>query len=108
LGAGVHLARLRAHDRRLVPDPELRGEQASVVVGGDDVGWCAEPQHAERPIDRPVALLADDDANPWRAVESLPLDVPVRVREHVVARGGERGEARHLAAGHEAVRDALG
>jgi hypothetical protein len=55
-----------------------------------------------------VALLADDDPDRRRANQSVGLDVPVGRLEHAVAGGSERGEVRHLAAGHEPVGDLLG
>ena len=49
-----------------------------------------------------MPLLADDHADRGRAVQAALLHVPARVAQHVVARGGERREVRHLAARDEA------
>ena len=50
----------------------------------------AEAEQSQRPVDRHVPFLADEDANPWRSRQAFPADVPARVVEHVPARGRER------------------
>ena len=47
----------------------------------------------------------DDDADRGRAGETVGGDVPAGLREHVVPRGRERGDVRHLAAGDVGDRD---
>ena len=66
------------------------------------------PEQAKRAVDRHVALLADDHADRRRAGETVGFDVPADLREHVVARSGERGDVSHLAAGDEPDRDVGG
>ena len=50
----------------------------------------------------------DDDADARRALEPVPREVPARPREHPVPRRRQGRHVRHLAAGHEAGRDAVG
>src|SRR5215471_919215 len=66
-GTGVHLPDLPAHDGgRSVELGQLRHDQPSLVVGRDDgQRGRADSEQSERPVDRDVALLADDDAD-WR------------------------------------------
>ena len=53
-------------------------------------------------------LAADEDANRRRAGQAVAVDVPAGFGEHVLAGGRERGDVRHLAAGHERERCAVG
>ena len=64
--AGVHLARLRADDRRPVAAAECCASASTrirpCVVGGDD-RRRAEAEQAERPVDRHVPLAADEHSD---------------------------------------------
>ena len=105
--AGVHLADLRADDRRALVEPEVVDDHSSLVVGADDLG-CAHAEQSKRPVDRDVTLGADDDAHRRRAVETAVCELPAERVQHVLTRGCECRDVRHLAAGHERVRHAPG
>ncbi len=108
-GAGVHVAGLGADDGGAGPGREhvleRVGEHRPPLVGGDRLdARRAEPQEAERPVDRHVPLLGDDHADRRRSHEALALHVPAGVGEHPVAGGRQRGHVRHLAARDEGER----
>ena len=106
-GARVHLAGLRADDRRTFASLEGRTERvrahASLAVGCHGLGG-AEPEQPQRAVDRDVPLLADEHPDARPARQPVTCDVPSRALEHAVARGGERRDAAHLRAGDEADR----
>ena len=106
-GAGVDLARLRADDRRRVVRLQRVAEgtciHPSLVVGGDR-RRSAEPEQAERAVDRDVPLVAHEHAHARAAGEAVSGDVPACALEHPETRRRERGHAAHLRAGHEADR----
>ena len=108
--SGVHLARLRADDRRPVSFRQRRtqslGVQPSLPVGGHDLGQ-AEAEQAERTVDRDVALRADEHANARCSGETVPPDIPAHALEHAEARGSKRRDASHLGAGDETERGVL-
>ena len=61
-----------------------------------------EAQQAQRPVDRGVTLLAGDDARHGSTREAVALDVPPRLRQHVVTSCHETDGVGFLAAGDEA------
>jgi hypothetical protein len=73
------------------------------------VGWDRpqvggpEAQETQSAVYGDVALLTDDNPDRRRAEQSVGFDVPAHPLKHAVAGGGERGEVRHLATGHEPV-----
>jgi hypothetical protein len=106
--AGVHVARLRAHYgrsrglgegilQRIRPHPAPSVGRDRPQVSGP------EAQKAQSAVYGDVALLADDNPDRRRADQSVGLNVPAGRLKHAVAGGRERGEVRHLAAGHEPV-----
>ena len=109
-GARVHLAGLRADDRRARRRGRQRGAQrvgahAALRVGGDApraARAAPQPQHLQRGQDRRVHLLAHEDRDRRRAGEALLFDVVAGPTQDGVAGGGQRGEARHRGAGGEA------
>ena len=107
--SGVHLARLRADDRRAVVARERLAERVrahpALVVGGDPGHRAgAEADEPQRAGERGMRLLAREHADLRRAGQALLLDVPAHPVQHVVARRGERGRVRHLRSGHEGER----
>ena len=80
--AGVHVAGLRADDRRAGLSAPRRHRQRLGVhrpvgeSGNDRHRAFAEAEQAHGPVDRRVALRADDDAHRRRAVEAVAPDVP--------------------------------
>ena len=109
-GASVDVPDLRAHDRRPGAGRERGREQldphAPLPVGRNGLDLCAaDPEVAERAVDRHVALLADDDPDPRRALEPVPREIPARPLEDPVPRRCQRRHVGHLATGHEARRD---
>jgi hypothetical protein len=83
--------------------PERIGAHPPLVVGGHDPhGIGAEAEEANRPVDRAVAVLADDDGDRRRAVQAGSLDVPAGCGEDVVAGRREAGPVGHLGARREA------
>jgi hypothetical protein len=112
-GAGVHVARLGAHygwsrglgegmPRRVRPHPALGVGRDRLQAGGPNA------QEAQGAVYGDMPLFADDDADRRRARQPVGLDVPTGRLEHAVARGSERGEVGHLAAGHQRVRGVPG
>ena len=93
----VHVAGLEAHDRR----PARPGSRAlaraldvdgAVRVRGDRLDRVrAEPEQPERPVDRGVALLADDHPHARRSAQPVRLDVPAGASP---GRDGARPRAR--------------
>ena len=105
--AAVHVAGLRADDERAVESRECVAQRVGAhpplpVGRHDDDTLRPEPEHAQRRVNRHVRLGADDDVDARRAVEAVRLHVPAHFAQDAVPRRGERGEVRHLAAGHEA------
>ena len=95
-GAAVHVAGLEADDRRTV---RTGGEDLCEVghvdrplgVGRHRLeGAGAQPQQAQRPIDRRVALRVGDNPHRRSAQQSMLLDVPAGIGQHVVTSRGER------------------
>ena len=68
----------------------------------------SDAEHAQRADDGHVHFVADDHAQARRALQAVGLDVPAGATQHLVARGRERREVRHMAAGHEADADVRG
>ena len=66
------------------------------------------PEEAQRAVDRDVPLARRRGRGAAARPGGRRVRVPAGRREHVVPRGGERGHVRHLAAGDEAGRDAVG
>ena len=90
-------------------EPQLVDAHPALVVHRDDLERRgADPEQTQRAVDRDVTLRADDDADRRRTGQAVLRDVPADAREHVVPRRGERGDVRHLAAGHERDRDVRG
>ena len=107
--AGVHLAGLRADDQRLPGAgedafEELGAHPALVVDRHDELLGPTDPEQPQRAGQRHVALLADDDPERRRAGETLLAEVVADPLVHGLTGGGERGDVRHLAAGHERER----
>ncbi len=109
VGAGVHVAGLRADDDRPVDRGQLRAERVephpALVVGGDPphaVPLAAHPEHLERGVDRDVGPLVGDDRDRRRPLEPQALHVPADLGQHRVTGRRERGEVGHGGAGHEA------
>ena len=63
-GAGVHLSRLRTHDRRTLMrverDAQRVGLHPALRIGCHGFGR-AEAEQPQRPVDRDVPLLADEN-----------------------------------------------
>ena len=107
-GAGVHLARLRADDGRHL-GLERVGERGDVhaplgVRRQGHLLLAADPQQAERSLDRHVTLAPDHDPKRRRPGEPLFGEVPIRPPVDPVTRRREAGDVGHLAAGHEGER----
>ncbi len=105
--AAVHVARLRADDRRARDGREHVAQQvgahAALRVRGDAPhARSADAEHLQGRKDRDVAFVADDDVDRRRAGKAVLLYVPATRAEYGVTRGRERGEARHRRAGREA------
>ena len=105
--AGVHVAGLRGDDDRSIERGqralERLGAHPPLLVGVDlDRVARAQAEHAQRGVDGDVRFRAGDDVHTRRAGQPVLLHVPTGAAQHGVARRGERGEVRHLAAGHEA------
>ena len=110
-GAGVHVAGLRAHDASAAAS--ARGPRASASARIRP--WPSAARAARARLPRPeqrsaerigrVRLLADDDVErrARRAGRRFSTSQPARASTAWRA-GGEAGEVRHLAAGHEAHR----
>ena len=77
----------------------------ALVVGRDrHERRLADPEEPKRAGDGRMHLLPAHDANRRRAGEPLAVHVPADAVEDVEARGGERRDVGHLAAGDEAER----
>ena len=105
-GARVHVAGLRADDRRAVAARERRRERVALhpalIVSGNPLDLPrSDPQQAQRSDDRHVHFVTDDHAEMWCALQSIGLHVTTDAAQHFVTGGGERREVRHVAAGDE-------
>ena len=107
-GAGVHLAGLRADDRRPVASASASrsasATHASLVVGGDDDRGAPSPSSRSARSTRDVHLRAGDARARAARRRARRARRPSRLGEHVLPRGRERGDVRHLAAGDERER----
>jgi hypothetical protein len=108
-GARVHVAALRADDRRtgsaLQRVAQLVGAHRALIVARDEPCPARpEAQIAKGGRDRDVVLVAEQHVDRRRAGEPVGLDVPPRARKDVIPSGGESREVRHHAAGDEADR----
>jgi hypothetical protein len=111
-GAGVYLTGLRADDGWPARLGEHAGQElcthpALVIDGHEPELLCADPQHAERTVDRDVPLLAGDDPERRATLQTPLADAPAGAVEDGVTRDGERGRVCHLAAGDECERRSL-
>ena len=109
--AGVDVAELRTDDRRPIARRERRGQQldphSPLLVGRNRLDLrAADAEVAQGAIDGDVALLAHEDADARCALEPVACEVPACPREDPVPRRRQGCHVRHLAAGHEAGRDA--
>ena len=85
--------------------PHRVGEHPTLVVDrhrDDRVG--PDAQEPQRPVDRVVPVGTGDDADRRRTDQPARLDVPAGAAQHLVPGRGQRGEVRHLRAGHKADR----
>ena len=106
--AAVHVARLRADDRRALAVRQRLRQRLRPASGprrrpGSARG-APRPEVAQRQVDRRVRLLAGEHAHPRRALQAVALDVPAGALQHRVPRRRKAGEVRHLGAGGEAER----
>jgi hypothetical protein len=72
--------------------------------GNLDDRRLAEPEQAEAPVDRGMALRARDDAHARRAEEPVAADIPPVTVEDVPTRCRETGRVRTLGTGYESDR----
>jgi len=78
------------------------GTHASLLVGGHPRRTrAAQSQQAQGSGNRNVRLFADHHVNRRRPDQPAFFDVPPHTREHLMARGGERGEVRHHRTRHK-------
>ena len=101
---GVHVARLQADDRGAAAGVELRGEGSDVdpaLVVGRHRCRLAQAEVTKRRVDGAVPLCTDDHPNRRAAVQTLRVDVPAGLCEHLVPGRGQTGEVRHRRAGDE-------
>lgn len=90
---GVHVSRLKAHDRRRLDAGIERSAQRVDVHGTVGVGLHrfdsrdAKPEKPEGAIDRSVAFLACDDPNRRCTDETVSFNVPPNSSEHAVPTG---------------------
>ena len=105
--ARVDITRLQEDDRRRAGRfRQLRRkrsrDQFAVVVHRqvDDVRM-AQAKQTNGAFKRSVTLIAGNDANGRRAVQSLAFDVSVTLRQQRVPRSGETRHVRHLASGDD-------
>jgi hypothetical protein len=102
--AGVHLTGLGADDggtRRPLERVRQRVDPHAALVVRCDRLRRAEAEQSQRPVDRHVPFLADEDANPWPSRQAFPADVPTGVVENVPARRRETGHVGNLGARDE-------
>ena len=109
--SGVHLAGLRADDRRAAELGERRAQpfrlHSTLVVGVyDDELRGADAQQPQRAVDGHMAESPDDDADRRRLCEAALADVPASLGENLVPCGGECSHVRHLTAGGDRERGA--
>ena len=113
-GAGVHVAGLEAHDRRVLAatrqHPGQVGDvQRTVGIGPDRLhARRAEAQQPQGPVDRGVPLDTGHDPDDGCAGQPVTLHVPARVGQDVVAPGGQAHGVRLLRTGDEADRGGPG
>ena len=111
-GAGVHLARLGADDRRTVgqvgedPGEVVRAHPAFIVRGHADGPSPSEAGHPERLEQGRVDIGTDHDVHRRGADEAFLLDIPARASEDGMAGRGDRDEMGHGRPGREADRRA--
>ena len=78
------------------------GAHPALVVGGDpNRRGAAESEQAQCGVDRRVGLFTAEDAHPGCTDEPVVLDVPARLREHRMTRGGQAGGVGGLPSGDE-------
>ena len=81
---------------------ERAGLHSALTIGGDaDDLAGSDAEHPQRPDDRDVHFVADEDTQRWGAIQAVGFDVPARPPQHLVARGSESCKVRHVAPGHE-------
>ena len=101
---GVHLAGLRAHDRRRVDAFECGAQRvrihAPLMVRRDRLRRT-EPEQPHRAVDRHMTLLSYEDADARPACETVAADVPADALEDAVASSGKCSHAPHLGARDE-------
>src|SRR5690606_6480767 len=85
--AAVHVAGLQAHDQRSLPARvEPVRAHPTLAVGLDDAHLLrADAEHAQRPVDRAVALGTDDDLDARCTGQTIALDVPAGLAQHLGA-----------------------
>ena len=87
--AGVHVARLRAHDGRAgrpAPSAAARasGSIAPAGVAGTSLERAfAQPEQPKRAVDRRVPLRAGQDPHTRRAMQAVAPDVPAAPLQHL-------------------------
>ena len=104
--AGVHVAGLRADDRRCIRGADRRRERLrthpSLFVRSHAHQLTrTDAEHSQGANHRHVHFVADDNAQLRRILQSVGFDVPARPPEKLMSSRGERREVRHVAAGHE-------
>src|SRR5690349_22832127 len=101
---GVDVACLQA-DYARSPDIGKRvGAHSSLIIDGNgDKTRAAESDDAECLPQGSVAFLTGDDIDLGRAEQSMPVDVPVTLREQPVTRGGECSDVRDGRTGDESA-----
>ena len=101
-GAGVHLARLGAHEHRTVEVREQLGAQTALVVGRHDRdALAAEAHQAERFGQCRVRAGTHHDVDRRGAEQTVGLHVPTGAREQLVTGGGEACGVGDGGAAHE-------
>ena len=105
-GTRADVAGLRAHDRRLVAAAEYDFERvrahATLIVDRYQFNLlAAESEMAQGADGRDVHFVAGDHAHARSPLQAARLDIPSGTAQDFMPRGGETGEVRHVAAGHE-------
>ena len=109
--ARVHLARLRADDRRDLDVAKCRLQRldahATLAVDRDAASRAAaDPDETEGAVDRHVTAVSGDDRYRRRSCETVVFHVPAHPLEHCVPSRCETGGVGHLAARDERERRA--
>ena len=106
-GTRADVAGLRTDDDRPGTVAELRAQgirtHAALLIHRHRLQLVAAKSEIAQGADRrDMNFAADQHAHARGALQPLGFHVPSGAMQHLVARGREAGEVRHVAAGHEA------